>query len=85
VQGNTGERLLNEGKPAIGRWLSLPPVLSAGAVAHAGFDWISNVGDGIVELPSIPMVPIIARDLSIWYNVVLDNYTSGSSPQPNLS
>jgi 4-hydroxy-2-oxoheptanedioate aldolase len=38
---NTVMRLLKEGKPAIGTWLNLPCILSAEAVAHAGWDWVT--------------------------------------------
>lgn len=41
MRTNTVKRLLQAGKPAIGTWLSLPCALSAEAVAHAGWDWIT--------------------------------------------
>lgn len=41
MRPNTVKRLLREGQPAIGTWLSLGSPLAAEWLAHQGFDWLN--------------------------------------------
>lgn len=41
MRTNTAKRLLHEGKPTIGTWISLGNILATRYLARAGFDWLT--------------------------------------------
>ena len=51
LKENTAKRLLKEGKPAVGVWLSIPSLVSAEAMASLGWDWLTlDVEHGCMDL-----------------------------------
>ncbi|MBM3216609.1 2-dehydro-3-deoxyglucarate aldolase [Candidatus Poribacteria bacterium] len=79
VKTNTTKRLLAEGKPAVGSWISLCSSISAEYMAHLGFDWLvvdtehSPVGfetmvqcfQAICTTPTMPMVRVANNDVTL--------------------
>jgi 4-hydroxy-2-oxoheptanedioate aldolase len=76
---NTAKRLLEEGKPAIGSWVSLCSSVSAEYMAQLGFDWLvvdtehSPIGfettlqcfQAICTTPTIPMARVAQNDVTL--------------------
>jgi 4-hydroxy-2-oxoheptanedioate aldolase len=79
VKTNTVKRLLAEGKPAVGSWISLCSSISAEYMAHLGFDWLvvdtehSPIGfettvacfQAICTTPTIPMARVAWNDATL--------------------
>jgi 4-hydroxy-2-oxoheptanedioate aldolase len=76
---NTTKRLLAEGKPAVGSWISLCSPISAEYMAQLGWDWLvvdtehSPIGfetmvhcfQAICTTPTMPMVRVAQNDVTL--------------------
>ncbi len=50
MRENRLKRIWQEGKPALGGWLTLPSSFSAEVFAHAGFDWLTiDMQHGLID------------------------------------
>lgn len=82
---NTTKRLLREGKPAIGAWLTFPSPHVAEVMAHSGWDWVtvdaehgpigletlSTMFMAIGTTAAMPLCRIPAND-PVWIKRILD-------------
>jgi 4-hydroxy-2-oxoheptanedioate aldolase len=62
VRSNRVRQLWQEGKPAIGGWLSIPSSFSAEVMAHQGFDWLCiDMQHGLVDYSdAVPMLQAVS-------------------------
>ena len=62
MRENRLKRLWQEGRPALGGWLTIPSSFSAEIFAHAGFDWVNiDMQHGMIDYShAVPMLQAIS-------------------------